>query len=91
MFQNATSEREQMPTDKTNIGSASWASPTSSPLEDMKLLRDRLLGKVCQNCNRKFEKELPTHSCPYAEDVDEDYECECNCCSDCMLKCADNV
>ena len=31
------------------------------------------------------------HTCPYAEEINDDYETSCNCCEDCAGECADNI
>ena len=32
-----------------------------------------------------------SHTCPYAEDVNDDHETECFCCEDCQSECADDI
>lgn len=33
----------------------------------------------------------PDHSCPYAEEIHQDYESRCNCCDVCAQNCADDI
>ena len=39
----------------------------------------------CQNCSNEGESD---HTCPYREDINDDCETLCNCCSDCTYNCA---
>ena len=43
----------------------------------------------CDTC-RKNNAEA-THGCPFAEDVHDDYEKQCNCCEDCQQECRDSI
>ena len=31
------------------------------------------------------------HSCPFAEEIDDDFEDNCTCCEECTDKCADDI
>lgn len=31
------------------------------------------------------------HSCPYQEDINDDYETKCNCCRECRHECAMDI
>jgi hypothetical protein len=31
------------------------------------------------------------HTCPFAEEINDDYESLCTCCPDCTRNCADNI
>jgi hypothetical protein len=42
----------------------------------------------CRQCGTFVE---PSHGCPYAEDVNGDYEFQCNCCESCTSLCADEI
>lgn len=43
----------------------------------------------CGRCDVNAEAEL--HGCPYQEDVNDDHEFQCNCCSDCEQICVDDI
>lgn len=44
--------------------------------------------KVCK-CGRESEGY---HSCPYAEEINDDYDKRyCNCCEECMQQCMDDI
>ncbi len=34
---------------------------------------------------------IEPHSCPYSEEIDEDYEFECTCCPVCTKNCQDSI
>lgn len=58
-------------------------------LEKMGML---LLGEgtlQCQRCGNL--PTLDSHTCPYSEDVNNDYESKCNCCSDCQGECCMDI
>lgn len=40
-------------------------------------------------CKNPGTEEL--HSCPYAEDIDDDHEKTCRCCADCTDECAQDI
>ena len=45
---------------------------------------------MCGHCGKNPAEEL--HSCPYAEDINNDYDPEyCNCCSNCTSECCQDI
>lgn len=44
------------------------------------------LNKKCNNCGKNDPS--PLHTCPYAEEINNDYTTTCNCCSYCCSQCA---
>ena len=43
----------------------------------------------CERCNKNDGEDL--HVCPYQEDVNGDEETLCNCCTDCVNTCVDEI
>lgn len=43
----------------------------------------------CGRCEINDEEEA--HGCPYQEDVNDDHEFKCTCCSDCETRCAEDI
>ena len=39
-------------------------------------------------CNNTDEEP---HTCPYAEDINDDHETLCTCCADCQYECAMDI
>lgn len=33
----------------------------------------------------------PDHTCPYAEEINDDHETLCNCCDRCQQECSDDI
>ncbi len=49
-----------------------------------------LENSECQECGEP--KGTPyLHSCPYAEEINNDYEKKCNCCKGCSNRCAMDI
>lgn len=44
---------------------------------------------LCSNCGVNEAKEL--HTCPYKEDINDDSESLCDCCSDCLHECSMDI
>lgn len=44
-------------------------------------------GSHCQGRNAANE----AHTCPYAEEINDDHETLCTCCSECQRECADDI
>lgn len=44
--------------------------------------------KTCK-CGKNDESD--PHGCPYAEEINDDYEFKCTCCSDCMHECCMDI
>ena len=44
----------------------------------------------CQKCGKPVDSD-ELHSCPYAEDINNDPTPQCNCCSDCSRQCAEDI
>jgi hypothetical protein len=42
----------------------------------------------CGRCSNIAE---PDHGCPYAEDINGNYDFKCNCCRDCIQECCDDI
>lgn len=49
---------------------------------------ERLVYGKCDRCNRTG---LEPHTCPYTEEINEDYETMCNCCERCSHECAMDI
>ena len=43
----------------------------------------------CQSCQN--EEALELHTCPYREDVSNDFETLCNCCNNCISECCQDI
>ncbi len=43
----------------------------------------------CQNCSTEPAEEL--HSCPYSEEIHDDYDLKCNCCDSCQRECLNAI
>lgn len=43
----------------------------------------------CQQCKERPAE--PEHSCPYAEEISDDYETLCNCCDECRSECSMSI
>ncbi len=50
-------------------------------------LLDRNTSSDCR-CGKEGDSD---HTCPYAEDINGDSESLCNCCSDCIDNCAQDI
>ena len=46
-------------------------------------------SKKCDKCNSKDAEQ--EHTCPYAEEINDDHETMCNCCSDCAHECCMDI
>jgi hypothetical protein len=47
---------------------------------------------MCLGMHCKGKKPgTPDHSCPYAEEINDDHETLCNCCDACQQECADDI
>lgn len=49
----------------------------------------RLAFGMCQSCNARTGEE--PHTCPFAEEISNDYCSECNCCDQCTEFCANDI
>ena len=58
----------------------------------MELLGD---GMTCGSASGRGDcgnlKTLELHSCPFSEEIHEDYEPHCQCCPDCEHECARDI
>ena len=45
--------------------------------------------EVCPLCDKAPAETA--HLCPYAEDINDDHETLCRCCSNCTGDCADDI
>lgn len=45
--------------------------------------------KPCDHCKKNPAEE--PHTCPYAEDVNDDHETLCDCCDECREQCANDI
>lgn len=43
---------------------------------------------ACQQCGGEAQG---SHTCPYKEEIHDDYETECNCCDNCRQSCCDDI
>ena len=43
---------------------------------------------VCQRHGKPLQDE---HTCPYAEEINDDHESLCRCCEDCEQDCGDDI
>ncbi len=44
---------------------------------------------ACGRCSAPVDGEW--HTCPYAEDINNDSDSQCNCCGDCCYECAMDI
>lgn len=44
----------------------------------------------CESCNSN-DISGETHTCPFREEISNDYEFECNCCEDCTNDCTMSI
>lgn len=44
---------------------------------------------MCNRCNSKEDTSL--HACPYALEINNDYDFVCDCCSDCEHECCMDI
>jgi hypothetical protein len=42
-------------------------------------------------CKCGVNQATEPHTCPYAEDINEDYETKCTCCESCEQECAMDI
>lgn len=42
-------------------------------------------------CRCESSEGTEDHTCPYAEEINDDHESLCNCCADCTSQCADDI
>lgn len=48
----------------------------------------------CKNCCGRGDCKNPAaedHTCPFAEEINGDFESLCNCCDDCAYECAMDI
>lgn len=43
----------------------------------------------CYKCGAEVEEGL--HPCPYAQDINGNYDDVCNCCADCQNQCTQDI
>lgn len=62
---------------------------------NLKIFNSHTEKKKCEGkCGARDGCQNPAeedHTCPYAEEINEDYESLCNCCSDCAHECAMDI
>lgn len=51
--------------------------------------KDILRFGDCDGCGQRPGTDM--HTCPFAEDIHDDHNEICNCCSDCVHNCADDI
>lgn len=44
---------------------------------------------LCNKCEKNEAEEF--HTCPYAEEINNDSEFTCDCCEGCQQQCADDI
>lgn len=54
------------------------------------------MPKNCPHCAQHGREHAPNpaepwHTCPFAEEINDDYESLCCCCSKCEQECADDI
>ena len=42
----------------------------------------------CQSCKNEGVED---HGCPFSEEIRDDYDTMCNCCSECQYECAQDI
>lgn len=51
-----------------------------------------IVDKPCTGrCDGKNEATEELHPCPYACEIDRDFESQCDCCEECEKECGENV
>ena len=68
--------------DTPDLGSGAFWCAGSSPA-----IRTKTNKIMCREC----EENTIAHTCPYAEDVNNDSESLCYCCDDCTYECAQDI
>lgn len=53
-------------------------------VEEAKVIKEENLGKGC-TCDVSYHE---AHTCPFNEEINDDYETLCNCCSYCIEQCS---
>ena len=53
-----------------------------------KVKTDNGLG-LCPRCNKNPATE--DHTCPYGEEINNDFDSTCNCCDECAHECAMDI
>ena len=43
----------------------------------------------CDGCGR--DGTIQPHTCPYQEEIRNNFDCLCNCCDDCMKECSNDI
>lgn len=63
---------------------------TSNLDETGNSIKPDVMGSIkCQHCNKNEATE--EHTCPYAEEINNDSESMCNCCDECCHECAMDI
>lgn len=57
-------------------------------IENMDDKKVEIIVEYCDNCGKVTEG---CHTCPYNEDINDDYDSLCNCCDDCSYQCIMNI
>lgn len=52
-------------------------------------IHDVHISDKCGKCEK--EGSVVPHTCPYAEELGDDYETLCDCCSECTADCAMDI
>lgn len=48
-----------------------------------------MVPEKCSSC--KHEDALPEHTCPFQEEIRDDYTTKCDCCEACQANCRDEI
>jgi len=62
--------------------------PEDSEEKVIKLLRNGYCNR--HHCDGKGIAE-DSHTCPFAEEIRDDHDSECNCCKECTYQCAMDI
>lgn len=57
----------------------------------MSIIEEPWSTEELQYCACKDNEDGDTHECPYAADVNNEPNSECNCCPECTQQCADDI
>ena len=58
-------------------------------MKNMEKEIERPKKEMCQRCSKNEASMI--HSCPYAEEMADDYSENCNCCPDCTGECCMDI
>jgi len=52
---------------------------------------DKKKVKVCDSCGSLGDKDIGLSTCPFGEEIHDDYTTLCRCCETCVQNCCDDI